>query len=666
MLRLILAPVFVYGWSDAGHYFSAQIANIVMKHSTRFWVHSQIGGSDLDSALRAASVWADHDGRSDETDEYHFVHTAYRQCLPYVAERDCGFRGSGKCLVTGLMRYYREAIDEEGSIKDRAVALKMLIHLLADLFQPLHTGFAEDHGGNDIALMNEDANGNTVSLHEYWDRVLTWDIDKESREMTRKEILGRVSQERFVKTIPDEANDIYSWLTAVVSHNSRTNSCGFAYKDTLGAWVESGHTLPDPYMETARKRTVQLLMGSGVTIARVLDQLAGVWLERTKAKIERVDTNLIATDTNPFSSLVIEDFDFHPDEVFAVSADEPALPRGSHTSSPDGGIQLVKSKTGEACITTRARSRIVRTEFVAVMTFEVEFPRNTKANRVVKLVLDSGAFPFEQSHNTDFVLSLIYRLRGRKYMGSTVVPAGRAAPGLRVVLNIFRDVDIPKEGERDTLSVESHFGSILAVPRVVAQTSGEVRMVVAVPDMASIPSAHDQRKSQIRRTIAATYFPTESDQLKEYSDKVVIPKRCSQVFLAEIADKMTFITTLSAMRVSASLPGSPIRAWGSSVTFNGGSPVLLLIDQNALEDAPTQDSQDLLMQCGEKYTKTNAYEALRTRRTILYELDQIYSAVTREPKMFPKSRTVANDIFMYRTMDLRSDAMFVFEWKLIT
>src|SRR5690606_1101408 len=51
----------------------------------------------------------------------------------------------------------------------RRVALGFLVHLVADLHQPLHVGYEEDRGGNDIRVRWE---GGDSNLHRVWDSQL--------------------------------------------------------------------------------------------------------------------------------------------------------------------------------------------------------------------------------------------------------------------------------------------------------------------------------------------------------------------------------------------------------------------------------------------------------------------------------------------------------------
>ena len=55
-------------------------------------------------------------------------------------------------LIQGIQECERIIKDENSSREDKVFYLKMLIHLVGDLHQPMHVGRLEDKGGNDIEL----------------------------------------------------------------------------------------------------------------------------------------------------------------------------------------------------------------------------------------------------------------------------------------------------------------------------------------------------------------------------------------------------------------------------------------------------------------------------------------------------------------------------------
>jgi hypothetical protein len=71
--------------------------------------------------------------------------------------------------VVGINTCIAKVKNEGSSTEEKAFYLKMLVHLIGDLHQPMHVGRLEDKGGNDIQLrwFNDGSN-----LHRVWDSNL--------------------------------------------------------------------------------------------------------------------------------------------------------------------------------------------------------------------------------------------------------------------------------------------------------------------------------------------------------------------------------------------------------------------------------------------------------------------------------------------------------------
>ena len=52
---------------------------------------------------------------------------------------------------------------------EKRIALRFVAHLVGDIHQPLHAGFAEDRGGNSVDVR---FNGRKMNLHSLWDTAL--------------------------------------------------------------------------------------------------------------------------------------------------------------------------------------------------------------------------------------------------------------------------------------------------------------------------------------------------------------------------------------------------------------------------------------------------------------------------------------------------------------
>jgi hypothetical protein len=56
-----------------------------------------------------------------------------------------------------------------GSKGEKRTALRFIAHLVGDIHQPLHAGFAEDRGGNSVEVR---FNGKKENLHSLWDTAI--------------------------------------------------------------------------------------------------------------------------------------------------------------------------------------------------------------------------------------------------------------------------------------------------------------------------------------------------------------------------------------------------------------------------------------------------------------------------------------------------------------
>lgn len=68
-----------------------------------------------------------------------------------------------------LLLKIKEMKDPAKTREQRAEALAFVVHIVGDVHQPMHTGRAEDKGGNDIKLTYR---GKDTNLHSLWDSGL--------------------------------------------------------------------------------------------------------------------------------------------------------------------------------------------------------------------------------------------------------------------------------------------------------------------------------------------------------------------------------------------------------------------------------------------------------------------------------------------------------------
>src|SRR5690606_28187667 len=140
--------------------------------------------------------------------------------------------------------------------EQRAFYLKMLVHFIGDLHQPMHASRAEDKGGNDIQVQWF---GQGTNLHSIWDKNLI-----ESYGMTFTELadeLDNVSKKEKKKI---QEGTIYDWVDE--SHDI----CAELYDS-----VKVGDKLGYQYSYTYNDLLFQQLQKGGFRLAKVLNDLFG-------------------------------------------------------------------------------------------------------------------------------------------------------------------------------------------------------------------------------------------------------------------------------------------------------------------------------------------------------------------------------------------------------
>ena len=61
------------------------------------------------------------------------------------------------------------SVIKDNSDTERSIALKLLVHFIADMHQPMHCGRPNDRGGNDVKVKWF---GSSTNLHHVWDSDL--------------------------------------------------------------------------------------------------------------------------------------------------------------------------------------------------------------------------------------------------------------------------------------------------------------------------------------------------------------------------------------------------------------------------------------------------------------------------------------------------------------
>ena len=202
--------------------------------------------------MAEASTWPDF-MRSDESEfwhkespNFHFVTVPAGKTYAEV-----GPPPEGDAL-TALDKYSRIARDKDAALADRQLALRLVIHIVEDLHQPLHCGNGTDRGGNQVTVTFMDV---PTNLHSVWDERM---IDAELLSHSEwAEWLGR----RITPALAREwmAAGPLDWVAESV-----------ALRDTLYP-ADAG--LSYPYVYRHKRDLDRRLQQGGVRLANYLNTL---------------------------------------------------------------------------------------------------------------------------------------------------------------------------------------------------------------------------------------------------------------------------------------------------------------------------------------------------------------------------------------------------------
>lgn len=95
---------------------------------------------ELGETLAAISTWAD-EHRNPSTSAWYDVNVSKSTCN-YDSQRDCP---GGNCIVAAIDRQLA-VLGPTAPDTMRPTALKYIVHLVADIHQPLQAGYVEDWG----------------------------------------------------------------------------------------------------------------------------------------------------------------------------------------------------------------------------------------------------------------------------------------------------------------------------------------------------------------------------------------------------------------------------------------------------------------------------------------------------------------------------------------
>ena len=234
-------------WGPTGHRTTGKIAE---KHLTKK-AKRQINELLKGESLAFVSTYGD-EIKSDK--KYNDFYTWHYVNMPLDSRYEVSEKNSKGDLVTGINKCISILKDDTSSLEDKTFYLKMLVHLMGDLHQPMHIGRKDDKGGNTIQVQWF---GKGTNLHRVWDENMIEQWKMSYLELAdNTEVLTKLQ----IKAIQE--GTIIDWV-----HDTHKLS-KIAY-----ASVQTGENLRYRYsydhFSTVRKQ----LQKSGIRLAKLLNDI---------------------------------------------------------------------------------------------------------------------------------------------------------------------------------------------------------------------------------------------------------------------------------------------------------------------------------------------------------------------------------------------------------
>jgi hypothetical protein len=234
-------------WGATGHRTVGKIADNYLTGKTKRKIAELLDGQ----SLALVSTFGD-DIKSDK--RYSKFYTWHYVNMPFDLNYQDSEKNPDGDLVTGIETCKAVILEENSTKEEKAFYLKLLVHLMGDLSQPMHVGRKEDKGGNTVQVQWF---GKGTNLHSVWDSKMIDSFGMSYTELADN--MNEISKEQvaFLQegTIVDWVNDTHKFAIEVYGT------------------AEIGEDLGYNYMYDYFGLTRSQLQKSGIRLAKVLNEL---------------------------------------------------------------------------------------------------------------------------------------------------------------------------------------------------------------------------------------------------------------------------------------------------------------------------------------------------------------------------------------------------------
>ncbi|MFD1293615.1 S1/P1 nuclease [Lutibacter holmesii] len=254
---ICIAIVFLFGistvkaenpeWGATGHRTIGEIASTYIKGKTKRKIADLLDGQ----SLALVSTFGDDiksDKRYREFYSWHYIN------MPFDVKYEDSEKNPSGDLVLGIEKCKSIILDKTTSKQDKAFYLKLLVHLIGDLHQPMHVGKKEDKGGNGFQVQWF---GKGTNLHSVWDSKMI-----EHYNMTYTELAINMNELSKDEVLSFKKGSVIDWVNETQTYAIEVYNS-----------AEVGENLRYEYMYLNFQTVRTQLQKGGIRLAKVLDDL---------------------------------------------------------------------------------------------------------------------------------------------------------------------------------------------------------------------------------------------------------------------------------------------------------------------------------------------------------------------------------------------------------
>lgn len=245
IMILLTSNIKSFAWGKTGHALVAEVAFKFLDSTTQKIVKKYLGNLTIEEAAN----WMDEQkGNSyyNYMRSWHYINLDKGTKYAPSAERN------SMTVIHSAFSELKNRHETELSDKEIKYRLLLLFHLVGDLHQPLHNGYAVDRGGNSVQVSSPHVSGN---LHSVWDTQI----------LEYKRINLDTCMQVYASLKSDEIASIKKINELKWMYESR------AYLDQ--AYDFEKNFLDDKYLDKNIEVIKKQLVVGGLRLASMLDEL---------------------------------------------------------------------------------------------------------------------------------------------------------------------------------------------------------------------------------------------------------------------------------------------------------------------------------------------------------------------------------------------------------